>query len=373
MTTASEIKKELNAYFKAQGKKIKFSVTTDRVSCSDKITVKWTGGAFKNEVWEVVKKYHTLVDKSDSMTDYFFRSGVDVHLKRYCDDQDIDFIQNVMAPVLADHDYEVLVDKLSDGNHITIKRYGDWLYRRDWAYEMLDQYFDTGAIAEEIPSYKLPQPEKIEAPKPELLKGETVDETKTHIIIHLAEGRQVYEEDSKFGSFKSAHAAILNIYNTQIEADGEKFLGCYKVDFSIVYPDGEIYGGRLDMSPSEDDPTKTDNIFKTHCMEYLDWMVENNHDQYIDEAVYNEAAVNVWLNSYGFDDKPTEDDELMQTKAELIEVMKQMKEYMEIQIELLQSFDLPHQQERLQSLDQEFGIELLKRRQAKLTEKLAQY
>lgn len=370
MTIASEIKKELNAYFKAQGKKIKFSVTTDRVSCSDEITVKWTGGAFKNEVWEVVKKYHTLVDKSDGMTDYFFRSGVDVVLKRYCDDQDLDFIQNVMAPVLAERGYEFNFETWDGLTSVSVQCEGRWIYTHDSAYQMLDQYFDTGAIAEEIPEYKLPQPEEIEAPKPELLPGETVDETKTHIIIHWAEGVQIYETEAKFGSFKSAHDAICKIYETNVEGLD---LGYIKLKFSIVYPDGKTYEGRLDMSPSEDDPTKTDNILKTHCMEYIEWMVENNHDKYIDETVYNEAAVKVWLNSYGFDDKPTEDDELMQTKAELIEVMKQMKEYLEIQIELLQSFDLPHQQERLQSLDQEFGIELLKRRQAKLTQKLARY
>jgi uncharacterized protein YigA (DUF484 family) len=53
--------------------------------------------------------------------------------------------------------------------------------------------------------------------------------------------------------------------------------------------------------------------------------------------------------------------------------MNQIKEYLEVQLELLKSFDLPHHQERLRSLDQDFGIELLRRRQAKLTEKLSQF
>lgn len=367
MTIASDIKKELNAYFKAQGKKIKFSVTTNRVSCSDEITVKWTGGAFRDEVWDVVKKYHTLVDKSDGMTDYFFRSGVDVVLKRYCDDQDIDFIQNVMAPVLSQSGYEFNFETWDGLTSVSVQCEGRWIYTHDSAYQMLDQYFDTGAIAEEIPSYKMPQPEKIEAPKPELLKGESVDESKTHIIIHWAEGVQIYETESKFGSFKSAHAAALNIYQQNKDCHDV----CYiKLKFSIVYSDGEIYEGRLDMSPREDDPTKTDNIFKTHCMGYINWNIENNHIYGIDEAVYNTESVNIWLSQYGFDDKTIQDDELMQTKEELIEVMRQMKEYLDIQIELLQSSDFSNKQERLKSLDHEFGIELLKRRKQKLSEKL---
>ncbi len=364
MTTAREIKKTLNAHFKAQGQKIKFSVTTDRVSCSDRITVKWTGGAFEDEVWEVVKHFHTVVNKSDSMTDYFHITGVDVRLSRCFDDADLEFIQNYVSLGLDDNqELEIYWDNYEERYYVYVLTDGERPWRLDGQQSCwITQYNKTGAIAEY--AYIPEIAEEIEKPECVLLDGDEVDETKPYVIIHWAEGFPLYKEEAKFSSFASAHQALLNIWN--INHCGDMAVGYTKIKFSIVYPDGEIYGGRLDMSPREDDPTKTDNLIKTHCMEHLDWLVE--------EGRQTQSEINIWLAKYGFDDNKTQqDNEMLKTKEELLEVMRQMKEYLDIQIEILMNFEPEKQPERLQSLDQEFGIELLKRRKDKLQKRIMEY
>jgi hypothetical protein len=361
MTTSREVKKVLTAYFKALGEKIKFSCTTGRVSCSDVIKVQWAGEPCEDEVWEVVKGFHTLQDKSDMMTDYFHRTGVEIRLERWMDEADREFIETYVVPELP-QGYTLEFDNWTQSYYV--KHDGYHVYTGDEVYQSLKSYSKTGAIAGANIERKLerataqpvaPRPQ----PEPELLPGEEVDTKKTYITIHWAEGLQIYKECAQFQTFKTAHDAITDIYlaNRESVLDG----GYIKLKFTVHYPDGETYTGRLDMSPREDDPTTTDNILKKHCMEFLDWQVSQGET--------TQLEVDKWVAQHGFSDR--QDGELIKLLEELAGVVEQIKQYLDIQLDLLYNFEaLPDVDIRMKSLDEEFGIELLKRRKAKLESRL---
>jgi hypothetical protein len=199
-----------------------------------------------------------------------------------------------------------------------------------------------------------------EQPKPELKQGETVDESKTYITIIWAEGIQVYKKNARFGSFASAHQAILEIYNANL-ADTLAYGGYTKVKFAIHYPDGEVYEGRLDLCPKEDNPTTCDNILKTHCLEYMDYCVEHGYR--------NREEVVSWLAKYSFDDEAPQA-EILKLRREVLEVSNKIAEYLELSLEILETFPGEQAEVRLKSLDEEYGADFLKRRAEKLKQKL---
>lgn len=356
MTTSREVKKALTAAFK--GREMKFSCTTERVSCSDVIKVKWTGGACENEVWEVVKGFHTLRDESDMMTDYFLRSGVEIRLIRSMDEKDREFIENYVAPHLPGG-YSLQWNTWNE--YYTVSHDEHYVDYSNEVYKWLKEYSQTGAISVKIPSYKLnPAPTPVAPPEPEPTpEPDLTPSEKPFIIIHWSEGENPYGEEARFGSFADAHDAITEIY--LLNRDDVAYGGYIKLKFTIYYPDGKTYGGRLDMSPREDDPTVTDNILKEHCLDHYRWLIEEGHS--------SEADINLWMSKYGFDDTPNVD--VIGVMDELAGVMEKIKEYCDIQLDLLYNWEgLTQVNARLADLDAEFGIELLKRREAKLKEKL---
>ena len=90
------------------------------------------------------------------------------------------------------------------------------------------------------------------------------------ITIQWAEGNQKdYDKFPKsYSSFAAANKAVIPVYKDVIKNNG----GYNKVKFVIYYKDGETYEGRLDVSPREDNPTTTTNIFGLHIKEFAKFM-----------------------------------------------------------------------------------------------------
>jgi hypothetical protein len=374
MTTSAEIKKALNAAFnngKPKEEKIKFSVRTRRVSCADEITVSWVGGVFENEVWEVVKGFHTLVDKSDSMTDYFHLSGVEVVLNRDLSTEDLEFLQNYFIPAIPSN-YAVTFEKCydSDGFYAQIKRDGDFITRSDSTYEMLEQYTKTGAIAEKIDSWRWEKAwqsvRQIEDVKYEALTpaeaitkilelpgdlstysaeyGETAEKLVERlaglsnkewlirfeikggriicneyrnpdslkdgdyqngdpvcVTIHWAEGKQIYKEEAKFGSFMSAQKALEEIALGDTSFN-EPDTGYTKVKFSIHWNNGEAWEeGRIDLACDDENPFELgdfDNLFQKHIISFLEWHIDNG----MDSERFTREGVDEWLATHPLSD-----------------------------------------------------------------------
>ena len=208
MTTKSaEIKKALNAHFKAQGKKIKFSVTTRNVCC-ETITISWVGGASIEEVKAIAKPWDTFVNNSDSSSDYFSYSGTEISYRRDLSQADVEFLTEYVLPDFP-VDYEVTFEKCydSEGFKATIKLDGEYVSRHNSRYEQLDQYNETGAIAEEIPSYIW---EKAWAAKAQI-------EVKS--VEEITETKIVNEEFSNVVSFTQFKESKQQKEENQIEND----------------------------------------------------------------------------------------------------------------------------------------------------------
>ena len=113
------------------------------------------------------------------------------------------------------------------------------------------------------------------------------------IIINWFEG---YEEDEPdkpryYISYKRAHNRVLYLFNKEIKLNGS--IKGRKVSFTIIFEDGEKYDGRLYLSPQEDDPRKTSNIFKQHITQYLNYLLNSTKTEDKDKDEIKE-----FLNKY---------------------------------------------------------------------------
>ena len=86
------------------------------------------------------------------------------------------------------------------------------------------------------------------------------------ITIQWAEGdNSKYDKFPKsYTSFAAANKAVIPVYKDVVKNNG----GYNKVKFVIYYKDGETYEGRLDVSPKEDNPTTTTNVFGLHIRDF---------------------------------------------------------------------------------------------------------
>jgi hypothetical protein len=86
------------------------------------------------------------------------------------------------------------------------------------------------------------------------------------ITIQWAEGNNSkYDKFPKsYSSFAEANKAVVPVYKDVVKNNG----GYNKVKFVIYYKDGETYEGRLDVSPIEDNPTTTTNVFGLHIRDF---------------------------------------------------------------------------------------------------------
>jgi hypothetical protein len=86
------------------------------------------------------------------------------------------------------------------------------------------------------------------------------------ITIQWAEGdNSKYDKFPKsYSSFAEANKAVVPVYKDVVKNNG----GYNKVKFVIYYKDGETYEGRLDVSPKEDNPTTTTNVFGLHIRDF---------------------------------------------------------------------------------------------------------
>lgn len=307
MTTSREIKKALTKAFKGT----KFSVTTRNVLC-ETITIKWTGYPFINQVKEVTAPWDTFENHSDIQSDYFCYSGTEIKFDRTLSAEEAEFvvptILNEKGRTVDNDPIEFRQTEYSEGfNSKTNSGY----YRATGHNEMLEAYHLNG-LAVELDSYEAKcsreaylfntdkdtwnakreqeqlQKETAEAIQAAERLAKQAEMEKTlitgdyaegqtngnvsYIQIHWHEGYQCIKEEAKFATFKSAHDAILKVYQNELAYKEETGHGGYtKLKFSVVYTDGEVYTGRLDLSEVEDNPTATDNIIKQHCTEFLNY------------------------------------------------------------------------------------------------------
>lgn len=275
MVNSREIKKALTRAFKS----VKFSVTTRNVLC-ETITVRWTGFPFIDQVKKVTDTWNTFEDHSDIQSDYFDYSGVRIEFERFLSDQEI---EKVVPQILTKNGHTA-----QDGKPIQFNQTKYNCHFSDsscyhgqsyWHNQDLKQYLLSG----EISSKEIEAAEEVEelveavesVEEVELIKGDYVggnNGTVKYIQIHWHEGLPCIEDNAKFSTFKSVHNVISQVYRR--EKDGLQE-GCYiKLKFSVVYTDGEIYTGRLDLCAEDDDPTATDNVIKQHCTQFLDYQVK---------------------------------------------------------------------------------------------------
>jgi hypothetical protein len=148
MTASKEIKKALKAAFPT----VKFSVTTKHSLC-ETVTVKWTGGAFINEVKEACTTWNTFKNHSDVMTDYFHYTGIQIKYERNLSDKEIEMLKEEIPkhyPTIINgrsvewdqpHDQFSWLD--SNGE---IDWRNDFGYRQLSANKAVKNYSETGSI-----------------------------------------------------------------------------------------------------------------------------------------------------------------------------------------------------------------------------------
>lgn len=313
-----EIKKALTKAFKG----IKFSVTTCNVLC-ETITVSWEGGPFINQVKEITAAWDTFENHSDPMTDYFSYEGTKIEFNRSYTDEELEFLAVAIPELkgLSLDGYNVLFSKdylrfygegLEPWDRVNCPLHCHNKALRDWLDNGLAVSLEQSpaAIQARQEAYEAECKAISDAKKTEigeLIEGDydgiPANENLDHIVIHWHEGYQVIKEDSKFKSFKSAHNAILKICDHNWWGEN---MGYYKLRFSIVFTDGEVYTGRLDLSPREDNPFATDNIIGKHCVDSLNYLISQGEEgcqEYLDKYSFsdpvdnsdNQAIASEWL------------------------------------------------------------------------------
>lgn len=303
MTTSREIKKALTAKFKG----VKFSVKTRNVCC-ETITVEWTGYPFIEQVREITEPWNTFVNKSDIYTDYFSYSGTEINFSRNLTDDEASFLSTGILkaagyskvdgiPIIWDNNSSYF--KMESGYNWGATREVNHLVD-DWLKNGLSISLDESPQAQDAAYEARKQQEEFarlefQSKMSPLIQGDytgtPANDNLNYVMIHWHEGVQAIENDAKFSSFKAANDAIRKIYD-QHGMEWSNDIGYNKLKFSIHFTDGEVYEGRLDLSPREDDPFSTDNIFAKHCVEFLEWQIKNNNCQ--DSKAY--------LKKYSFED-----------------------------------------------------------------------
>lgn len=156
-------------------------------------------------------------------------------------------------------------------------------YIKGWA-KSLQQYikedktyfFKAANYAQKAADFIL---NKQQPPKEKLppVKASTVSKATTgkkiglkNLTIHWAEGNQSKFDKfpKKYKTWELAHKATIAIYNDATQDDTDSY---NKVKFTATFNDGETYEGRLDVSKKYDNPTKTNNVFGLHIVEFLDF------------------------------------------------------------------------------------------------------
>lgn len=132
--------------------------------------------------------------------------------------------------------------------------------------------------------------EKKEAKKPTSKGGKVKVKS---VKIHWAEGdTSKYDNFPKtYKSFEEANKAILPVYKDFIESGSG---GYNKVKFTVVFNDDEDYEGRLDVSESEDNPTKVHNVIGQHIKDFLDYQLSEKSRS----SEESKKEIREWLDKY---------------------------------------------------------------------------
>ena len=111
------------------------------------------------------------------------------------------------------------------------------------------------------------------------------------IKIHWAEGdNSKYDKFPKmYSTWSKSNDAIIPILKDN-KSDG----GYNKVKFTVFYEDGETYDGRLDVSETEDNPTKTHNVIGQHIKDFLDYELSEKSKS----SAESKKEVKEWLEKY---------------------------------------------------------------------------
>ncbi len=92
------------------------------------------------------------------------------------------------------------------------------------------------------------------------------------ITIHWAEGSvDAYPFPKTYTSYKDANEDIKLVYNDW----KEESVGYNKTKFTVVFEDGEVYEGRLDVCEKEDNPYASDNVIGIHIFDYLTYLASD--------------------------------------------------------------------------------------------------
>ena len=308
MTTSREIKSALTKAFKG----VKFSVTTRNVCC-ETVTVEWTGGPFIDEVKTITDEWNTFENHSDIMSDFHSYRGTEIKFERNLTHDEMEFLSaNVVdlgGKVSSGYelyfcpDYECFrIVGDSDFNHRHIPEKHNKAVR-DWKQNGLAVSLDESpqvieAIREAHKKEIETARKALEEKRGELIQGDydgtPADDNLDHIVIHWHEGFEFIVNDAKFKSFKSAQDAIVKCCKFHTDTN----VG--KMAFSVVFRDGEVYEGRLYLSPNEDNYLATDNVIGKHCVEFLEHC-KNKGLQY----TANKKAIDVdeYLEKHRFEDE----------------------------------------------------------------------
>ncbi len=111
------------------------------------------------------------------------------------------------------------------------------------------------------------------------------------IKIHWAEGdNSKYDKFPKmYSTWSKSNDAIIPILK-----DNKSGFGYNKVKFTVFYEDGETYDGRLDVSETEDNPTKTHNVIGQHIKDFLDYELSEKSKS----SAESKKEVKEWLEKY---------------------------------------------------------------------------
>jgi hypothetical protein len=121
------------------------------------------------------------------------------------------------------------------------------------------------------------------------------------VTIHWAEGKQIYKEEAKFGSFMSAQKALEEIALGDTSFN-EPDTGYTKVKFSIHWNNGEAWEeGRIDLACDDENPFELgdfDNLFQKHIISFLEWHIDNG----MDSERFTREGVDEWLATHPLSD-----------------------------------------------------------------------
>ncbi len=117
-----------------------------------------------------------------------------------------------------------------------------------------------------------------------------------YIKILYAEGYvKNYDYPKTYKSWQAANKGLMPVYKDIIT----DYIGGYnKVIFEVVFQDNEKYEGRLDVSPIEDNPTRTNNVFGKHIKEFLEYMISPKGIEVYQQKRKDVKEIKDWLKTY---------------------------------------------------------------------------